>query len=1001
MKKLIVCIAVLLALCTAICCVSVACTPEEETDYTGLNAAREYLQTMLKNEGTVTGADFTRPAVLRNEHGTYTVTWTITVTSGSASDVTLSEPVNGLVTINVDEFASAEVVYTLTAVISDAEGNTVEALTYNHKVPAFVLNTYEEYVAACAVGDKNTIITVKGYVLGVNASTGSSSKGSLWIIDEDGNGYYAYKPTLDAAITESRDTINAAFPIGTEVVVKGSVTTYGGCLEYNDGCEIVFTGNSVDPATLPYVDVTELFGSAANMQDKDTLGATQSTRVTVKNVTMGIIDGTDNYDYHFTLNGVDFIFRMNNYLLDDAQNEELTAKWNIGGKANLTGIVNVYSNKYQIYPDSVDSIELIVENLTDAQKVEREKEILSLEAEYDANFTLPEASWADEIIWSVAGAGAVIGENNAVTINQTNEDQTVTFTATINCGEATDTATFTVIIKSSIIDWKTVEFAVTECAKLDGTNRETSAEEYFFYGIVGEIYNTEYCNFYLTDDKGNSIVVYGLYAPNGTDRYGSKRQIAEIPFQTGDIICMRGKLQNYTGTYEIINAVEVETPAKGSSIANPYTATDAVTECAKLDGTNRETSADTFVFVGTVGEIYNTEYCNFYLTDAENSIIVYGLYAPNGTDRYGSKRQIAEIPFEAGYSIVLTGKLQNYSGTYEIINAVLVSYEAPAVEEEKPTLETEFVTTSYADVAALVPNAGDNSSNSVYVIGYIKSIDNGTYGNLTLEDAEGNTLTIYGSYGFDGAVRFDKLPTKPVVGDVVVLYGKANNYNGTVQIKNGWIVQIGTDVCAETADYVLVQLSVESSATANFTLNAKATWSVKEGTGITLDGNNAVVSQTSEIQTVVLTASVTIAGETKTKDFTVSIPAALGAGQSVATMNFTAQGYANAQEVTSLTVDGITITFDKGTNNNTPKYYTSGTAVRVYGGGYFTISSDDATIVSVVITFGSSDGTNDLTADCGTLSNGAWTGSADSITFTVGGTTGNRRIMSIEITYEA
>ncbi len=292
MKKLIVCIAVLLALCTAICCVSVACTPEEEPDLTGLNAAREYLQTMLQNEGTVTGGDFTRPAVLRNEHGTYIVTWTLTVTSGSADDVTLSEPANGLVTINVDEFASAEVVYTLTAVISDAEGNTVEALTYNHKVPAFVLNTYEEYLAACVSdAEEKPLITIKGYVVGINADSGSSSKGSLWIMDEDGNGYYAYKPALSADVTASREALNAAFPRGTEVVVKGTVVKYGGCYEFEKDCEIIYTGNSIDPATIEYVDQTALFASAANMNDEETLGATQSTRVALNNVTMGVIDG--------------------------------------------------------------------------------------------------------------------------------------------------------------------------------------------------------------------------------------------------------------------------------------------------------------------------------------------------------------------------------------------------------------------------------------------------------------------------------------------------------------------------------------------------------------------------------------------------------------------------------------------------------------------------------------------------------------------------------------
>ena len=119
-----------------------------------------------------------------------------------------------------------------------------------------------------------------------------------------------------------------------------------------------------------------------------------------------------------------------------------------------------------------------------------------------------------------------------------------------------------------------------------------------------------------------------------------------------------------------------------------------------------------------------------------------------------------------------------------------------------------------------------------------------------------------------------------------------------------------------------------------------------------------------------------------------------------ATIDLTAQSYTNAQEVTTLTVDGFTITFDKGSNQNAPKYYTSGNAVRTYGGNTFTISSDK-TIVAISFTFASGEGTNEITVDAGTFADTSWTGSASSITFTIGGTSGHRRIQSIEITYEA
>jgi|GEM_PF-5742932 len=115
----------------------------------------------------------------------------------------------------------------------------------------------------------------------------------------------------------------------------------------------------------------------------------------------------------------------------------------------------------------------------------------------------------------------------------------------------------------------------------------------------------------------------------------------------------------------------------------------------------------------------------------------------------------------------------------------------------------------------------------------------------------------------------------------------------------------------------------------------------------------------------------------------------------------TKQNYTNQQAITSATAGEVAIDFNKGTNSNEPKYYTSGTAIRVYGGGYFTVTAPAGQVITkVVLGFGSSDGSNTITANGGTYSNGTWTGEANSVKFTIGGTSGNRRIASITVTYE-
>ncbi len=126
---------------------------------------------------------------------------------------------------------------------------------------------------------------------------------------------------------------------------------------------------------------------------------------------------------------------------------------------------------------------------------------------------------------------------------------------------------------------------------------------------------------------------------------------------------------------------------------------------------------------------------------------------------------------------------------------------------------------------------------------------------------------------------------------------------------------------------------------------------------------------------------------------------AIGAWAADETVVFSEQGYANGAEVTTYTGTDFTVTFNKGTNSNTPKYYTTGAAVRVYGGSYFTVASSTKTITNIEVGFGSGDGTNAITTDVQTYSNGTWTGSASSVKFAIGGTSGHRRIASIAVTY--
>ena len=124
------------------------------------------------------------------------------------------------------------------------------------------------------------------------------------------------------------------------------------------------------------------------------------------------------------------------------------------------------------------------------------------------------------------------------------------------------------------------------------------------------------------------------------------------------------------------------------------------------------------------------------------------------------------------------------------------------------------------------------------------------------------------------------------------------------------------------------------------------------------------------------------------------------AGDTTVSFDFSAQGYTNGQAIESATIDAnVTATFDKGTNSNAPKYYNTGTAVRLYGANSMTLTTTTGVIKSVTFTFSSGEGSNEIKVNNGTFSNPTWTGSDETVTFTVDGTSGHRRVKAIEVTY--
>jgi hypothetical protein len=112
-------------------------------------------------------------------------------------------------------------------------------------------------------------------------------------------------------------------------------------------------------------------------------------------------------------------------------------------------------------------------------------------------------------------------------------------------------------------------------------------------------------------------------------------------------------------------------------------------------------------------------------------------------------------------------------------------------------------------------------------------------------------------------------------------------------------------------------------------------------------------------------------------------------------------GFDNQTALGTYTVDPITFAFDGGGNQNNPKYYTSGSAVRCYPKNTITISGK--TITKIVLNT-PSDYTNAIDLYCGSekLDNFTWTGNSSEpvvLTFDVNKTSGQSRFVSIDVTF--
>ena len=503
----------------------------------------------------------------------------------------------------------------------------------------------------------------------------------------------------------------------------------------------------------------------------------------------------------------------------------------------------------------------------------------------------------------------------------------------------------------------------------------SAADKNTYFKLTGTVsgFNSQFCSFDITDESG-SIYVYSV--ANKAD-WASK-------ISNGGTVTLAGKYDYYSSKeqHEVVSAQILSFEAGEQpdySDAEPKTVADFISAADKNTY---------FKLTGTVSK-FNSQYCSFDLTDDSGTIYVYSVANKN---EWSSK-----VSNEG--TVTLAGKYDYYAAKeqHEVIEAYILSFEAAAPPEAQEATVAEAIA------------AENDSQLKVGPAVVVAAADAGF-----LMEQDGARIYVYGS--------------KAKVGDKVTVTGKKVEYGGAPQLSEATVEtnSTGTEVSYPEAKDITSSVDTYSSDTREFvTLKGKLSISNNRYFNIVVEGASTVTG--SIVKPVEDIASfndkeVTIKGyylyHTSQGKYLYVIATEIngtaitgGEGDTpggdtpggdvsgnTETIDFSSKGYANAEAISSYKGSNVTISFDKGTNSNGPKYYNTGTAVRVYGSNSLTISSSK-TITSIKFTFSSGEGTNEITADKGSFSNDTWTGSASSVKFTIGGTSGHRRIKVITVTF--
>lgn len=769
------------------------CGKDKEAN-AGLASAAEYLTSMYKTSGKdeailiTADQDVLKSVVV--DGVSYSVEWTVEVTEGDAESVTVAESAKeNHVKLDIPLHSGSDILFTATATISDAEGNT-EAVAFNFKVAGVKLAgegmTMEELVEAAYALDEDQALeglaVLTGVVTMINTPYDDGYKNltcTIVVGDLTDMPIKCYRLKGEGAET---------LAVGDTITVSGTLKNYGGTIEFDAGCMIDELIKSDAPAADSPADPMQIVQDAYALEENASLPYSATLTGTITSVDTPYDAGYQNITVTIVVTGCEDK-PIKCYRLKGEGADRLA----VGDVITVTGILMNYNGTVEFSQGcTLDAIVSGGDNATvaPADQLKIVDDAYALEPEQ----SLPYTATLTGVIKTVDTPYDATYQNITVTITVAGREQ-----KPIKCyrlkGTGADTLTVgdTITVSGVIKNYGgTIEFdtgcTLVSVVKGTGTVVTQPATEVEIVdqayrlqrdqvlpytatltgkvSSVKEIYNSQYKNISVVIKvPGRESLPLTCYRMKGTD-------VDKVA--VNDTITVTGTIKNYNGSIQFDTGCTMTKRVSGGGVAvKPETDPLKIVDLAYALGENQEMAYDVSLKgkVTKVKEAYNAEFQNIsvfiQVAGRESKPIL--IYRLKGQD----VNKVA-----VGDTITVVGRLKNFYGDIEMINCTMtgrVSGGGTVINQE----------TDPAKILAAGQKLKDQEElpYTVELTGKVQCIDDvysEQYQNITVTIAVNGTSSVLKLYRLKG----DGV-NKIAVGDTLTVKGKIKMFYGELELVNG------------------------------------------------------------------------------------------------------------------------------------------------------------------------------------------------------------------------